>query len=100
MLIEQSQFFQNYGLKKHNGGGITFYCDILSDKTELDYKESSAFTSLWIVLEEYSDLIDPINDLLDNTMLYDVPTYKTSIIDTTFEENSSGNKGLALYSRY
>lgn len=97
--IEQSQFQYNFGMKKHNGGAATILCDYLTDTTAKDYKHTSAFVNVYIAFEMFRSITDPIQDLVDTSITYDVYMYAVGIISSTFDTNFSGMKGTAVYMR-
>jgi hypothetical protein len=83
-------------MKKHNGGAITAICDFITDKTNKDYYHTSTFVNIWVVLETFRSLNDPVEDLYDSNLIYQVYLYSVGLTYTRFEENMSGVKGTAV----
>jgi len=49
--IEVSNFQNNAGMKKTNGGAITVMCETLTNTNHLDYLSTSSFTSIYLLLD-------------------------------------------------
>lgn len=79
---------------------MTVYCDVLTDKKDVDYISSSEYTTVFILLQQYSDMIESVSDPIYTSVSYDLYAYRTTVKSSTFSENFSGNKGLAAYFRY
>ena len=98
--IENSIFNQNIGLKAHNGGAVSAICDYLDNPYHDDYWSSSSIKSMWVAIDAVQDLLEPLDSVVEGDQTLSVLSFKFYIQGSNFTENTSGNKGTALYFKH
>lgn len=71
-------------------------CELISDKTNTDYYHTSSFVNIFILIEPWYSLTEPIGDVFNDQVQFDVYYFAIGIRYSTFVENFAGMKGTAL----
>lgn len=87
----------------HNGGAIAGVCKFLSPLTNTqhdDFKATSSFTYLYFGVDLLYDLNTNYVDFVDQSVSFNIYTFRFAVLDNIFEENFSGMRGSAVYIKY
>jgi len=92
--VELNTFTRNMAVtKSHNGGAITLACDFVDKEEVQRYASLSEFAGSVVKQTKLH-----IKDTLTPT-IYITYQYGSGIVNNTFVENVSGQKGTAIYTR-
>eukprot|EP00347_Sterkiella_histriomuscorum_P022241 403331176 len=95
--IEDSQFYQNIGMKNHNGGAVSGVCYYITATSHDDLQSLSSITNNLTLNDTQNNITANFSSVINPDNLFIVYAFQFSILNCIFKENYSGQRGTAVF---